>query len=182
MYIKYALLILCSLLADFLNLFLAPIVALFASEEGWLPSYLSWFQTPDTSLDGDGGYQALHRPFKVETKSYHRWWNRTRWMYRNSMYGFAIDVLGIKTLPSDLYVCDGSERISNRPLQNGLVRRYLYRDGKLIAFQWYYIKAWSDTRCIRINLGWKLWDYKKDSPTNCQIVFSPTPMMGYSIV
>lgn len=175
--VKYVSLVMISLLADLLNFFLAPIVSLFANQVGWLPNWLSWFQTPDNSLDGDGGWQYEHRPYKTEDKFWHRWWNRTRWLHRNSMYGFAINVLGVTSLPTDQLMVVGDPRVSNRPLFAGLVKRYLLRDNKVIAFQWYYVKPWSEAMCIRINFGWKLWDASTDKH---QLVFSPSFTMGYS--
>lgn len=180
MYPRYLLLVIISITSDLLNYFLAPIVVLFASEDGWLPSWLSWLQTPDNSLDGDNGWKQEHRPFLIEDSKFKQWWNRTRWLYRNSMYGFAIDVLGAKTLPTDTIQIIGDVNVSNRPLHNGLVKRYIIRDGKPIYFQFYYVKAWSEIRCIRINLGWKLWSFQQDKATNCQLTFSPNPFMGYS--
>lgn len=176
MYLYYILLVLCSLLADLLNFFLAPAVVLFASDQGWLPKWLSWFQTPDNSLDGDSGWKNEHRPFKVEDSAIKQWWNRTRWLHRNSMYGFAIGVLGTSIKPGDVLEITGNPKVSNRPLQEGLVVRHVIRNGKTIYFQWYYVKAWSDTYCIRINLGWKLWGFAKG---NCQLVHSPSFTMGY---
>ena len=179
MYAKYALMVLCSLLASVLNYPLAPLAVLFASEDGWLPKWLWWFQTPDNSLDGDGGWKEEHRRFKVEDRPWKRWYNRTTWLYRNPMYGFAIDVLGAKCLATDLIKVIGDPQVSNRPIHSGLVRRELYRMGVLTYFQWYYVRQWSDTRCIRINLGWKLWgDATKGR--NCQLTFSPSPFMGIS--
>lgn len=166
MILRYVLSVMASLLADFLNLFLAPLVVLFASKEGWLPRWLWWFQTPDNSLDGDKGWKARVKSGYI---------SRVRWLWRNSMYGFAISVLGVKCRSTDRIGTEGNPKISNRPLVEGLVVRKVYRDSKVIYFQWYYVKAWSSTRCIRINLGWKLWG---DSPTG-QLVFSPNPCMGY---
>jgi hypothetical protein len=180
MYLRYAALVVVSILADLLNYALAPVAVLFASDDGWLPRWLSWLQTPDNSLDGDGGWRTEHRPYLVEDSKAHRWWNRTRWLYRNSMYGFAIDVLGAKTLPTDTLAIEGDQAVSNRPLHNGLVRRYIVRDGKVIYFQWYFVRAWSATRCVRINLGWKLWSFRPGEAINCQLVFSPSPFMGHS--
>jgi len=177
MTLKYICLVLISLIADILNYFLAPIVVLFASQEGWLPRWFSWFQTPDNSLDGDNGWQLENRPFKVEDSSFKKYINRVAWLYRNSVYGFAISVLGIKILPTDRILTVGNPKVSNRPLVEGLVKRYLYRDSKVIAFQWYYVISWSPTRCVRLNFGWKLWG---NTPTG-QLVFSPSVTMGYSL-
>jgi hypothetical protein len=179
--VKYICLIVLSILADILNLIVAPIVVLFSNERGWLPSQLSWFQTPDNPLDGDTGWKTEHRPFLVESSKFKRYINRVFWLYRNSMYGFAIDVLGAKVLPTDTFEILGSPKVSNRPLYNGLVIRKITRDGSLKYFQIYYIKSWSPTRCVRINIGWKLWGVVPGSSSTCQIVFSPNPFMGYSI-
>jgi hypothetical protein len=179
MYILYAMLVIVSLTADFLNLFLAPAAALFASESGWLPRWLWWFQTPDNSLDGDEGWKAEHRPFMIEDSKVKRWWNRTRWMHRNSMYGFAIGVLGYTVQEGDIYSAEGSESVGNRPLHNGLVKRkFVTKDGEEY-WQCYYVKAWSKTKCIRINLGWKLWGNPQPGK-QCAFVFSVNPFMGYS--
>ena len=175
-YLKYAVLVICAQLADLLNYFIAPVAVLFASKEGWLPRWLNWFQTPDASLDGDQGWIVEHRPFKAETNAFKRWVNRTGWLYRNSTYGFAIGVLGAKLSAEDVIEVDGDTKVSNRPLFNGLVIRRVRRNGKVVYFQWYYVKAWSKTRCLRVNIGWKLWG---DAPSG-QLVFSPNPFMGYA--
>jgi hypothetical protein len=177
-YLKYLIFIIIEKLADILNLFAAPFVAPFASEAGWLPWYLSAFGTPDNTLDGDEGWKNEHRPFKVEDTKKKRWWNRTRWMHRNSMYGLAIDVLGYKFQPGDVLEVTGNPAVSNRPLLNGLVIRKVRRDGKVVAFQWYYVRAWTKTKCLRVNIGWKLWAF----PGRCQVVFSVNPVMGYSLI
>lgn len=172
----YLALVMCSLIAKVLNLVAAPFVSLFANAAGWLPDWLSWFQTPDNSLDGDKGWKTSNRPYLVEDSKFKRWWNRTRWLLRNSTYGFAIDVLGAKLLSTDVVVVRGNPKVSNRPLVQGLVVRTVRRNGKLKYFQWYYVKAWSSTKCIRINIGWKLWGNRPSG----QLVFSPSFTMGYT--
>lgn len=180
LYIKYVVLVVVNLVASFMNYFLAPIVVLFASSDGWLPHYLWWFQTPDNSLDGDGGWKTIHRRFKIEDKKWKQWYNRTTWLYRNSMYGFAISVLGAKTISTDSLVVEGDIETSNRPIHSGLVKRFVVRDGKVVFFQYYFVKQYSTTRCIRLNIGWKLWSFKVGENINCQFTFSPNPFMGIS--
>lgn len=68
--------------------FLAP---LFASQEGWLPRWLSWIGTFDASLDA--GWKDGY--FTKGTKPWSLWWARVRWLMRNPAYGFAYQVLGI---------------------------------------------------------------------------------------
>jgi hypothetical protein len=180
MYLRYAGLVLLSLMASVLNLGLAPLAVPFATADGWLPHWLWWLQTPDNPLDGDGGWKEEHRRFKIEDKHWKRWYNRTTWLYRNPMYGFAIDVLGARVRATDTIVVTGDTLTSNRPIHDGLVRRTVLRDGVPIYFQWYCVKRWGTTmRCLRINLGWKLWG-PSGIARNCQLTFSPNPFMGLS--
>lgn len=176
MYAKWFLLVIVDLTVSFLNFFLAPVVVLFANDAGFLPTWLSWFQTPDDSLDHDYGDKC----FPGLQTGWRRWYSRVAWLYRNSMYGFAINVLGASTRKTDILVFLGDPLTSNRPIHSGLAKWALYRDGKQIYFQWYYVRQWSATRCIRINLGWKLWGFEEGESTPCQLVFSPNPLMGLS--
>ncbi len=72
----------------FFNLFVNWWAALFANEQGWLPNWLKWAQTFDASLDTG----IIENKFK---KSKSLWFDRTRWLYRNSSYGWSYYVLGI---------------------------------------------------------------------------------------
>lgn len=163
-----------------INFPLAPIVVLFANEEGWLPKWLWWFQTPDYSLDGDGGWRREHMPFKFESNKFQRWVNRWRWLWRNATYGFSYNVKGFKIKPNYVYWSIGDEKVSNRPLCEGLVKRYLINGDGRKYFQWYYVKAWSKKRCWRINIGWKLWG-KLEPGKQIQYVCSPSPLNSYAV-
>jgi len=44
-------------------------------------SFLTWFQTPDNSLDGDQTFRAEHNPC---------WWSKVQWLWRNPFYGFDV--------------------------------------------------------------------------------------------
>lgn len=54
--LKWAALIVPSLFMAVFARLLCPVLPLFASEDGWLPSWLWWFQTPFDCLDGDDGH------------------------------------------------------------------------------------------------------------------------------
>jgi len=184
-YIKWFLLLIVNLFANyFINYPLAPLVVLFADDKGWLPSWLCWFQTPDNSLDGDHGWRTENMPYLKESNRYQRWVNRFSWLHRNALYGFSEQVLGVKylVLCQSLFVI-GDPLVGNGPPgKSGFVRRYLYQNGKLIAFQWYYIrqfKCWPD-KCLRINAGWKLWSWTGTGTGSAQFVFSPSPFMHFS--
>jgi len=95
--ILYPFYVVINLLGTVLTFPLAFILALLKSDQnGWLDNgtkwgvgprlfkWLSWFQTPDNSLDGDAGWQA---------KNSHSWWSRVQWLWRNPFYGFAVKYL-----------------------------------------------------------------------------------------
>lgn len=171
------------LAASLLNFPLAPLVVLFASDSGWLPKWLWWFQTDDNSLDGDAGWKEEHRPFKLEDTLFKRWWNRFHWLYRNSMYGFSNSVLGGRLLPTDKLITEGDVLTANNHAHSGMLRYFIEREGKRIYWQTYYVRQWGNSaKCIRLNLGWKLWNFKEGDPTSDmqpQFVFSPNPLQKF---
>lgn len=182
-YIKWLLLTVCAIAMDIANLFLAPLAVPLASDDGWLPGWLSWLQTPDNSLDGDNGWRTEHllplNRHGTPLDPVRRYLKRVLWLYRNSMYGFAIDVLGARCDVGDRMLLKGDAITSNRPGHSGLVRRVLSRNHAPIYWQWYYVRQWgSSSRCIRINLGWKLWGFG-GSPAILQHVCSINPFMSF---
>ena len=96
-YFIYLLLVPINLIGTVLTFPLAFIVVIFKSDqEGWnyngtvwgvgprLFKWLSWFQTPDNSLNGDHAWEDKHS---------HSWWSRVQWLWRNPFYGFAVKYL-----------------------------------------------------------------------------------------
>ena len=96
-YILYPFLVILNLIGTVLTYPLAPILAILKSnQEGWclnatvwesgprLFKWLSWFQMPDNSLDGDQTFQKNHNKC---------WWSRVQWLWRNPFYGFAVKYL-----------------------------------------------------------------------------------------
>lgn len=168
-------------LAGLLNYPLAPIAVLF-QKDGWLPKWLWWMQTPDNSLDGDDGWKEKHVWLNPQCRP-EDWLltyiKRVLWLYRNSMYGLSIYVLGGHVQPRYQYEVEGDERTGNRPLVEGTVFRKVTNPDGSVYWQWYHVKAWNATMCIRINLGWKLWSVKKGDIAP-QLVLSANPFMGYS--
>ena len=83
---------------------LNPIIVLFADKDGWLPKWLSWYQTFDQSLDNTQEWVEEKWPsvaFKPsDSKIVHmikRYCQRVCWVYRNCAYGFAYYVCGFDT-------------------------------------------------------------------------------------
>lgn len=177
MYLRFILLTLIGWIVGIISIPLKPLIVLFANDSGWLPNWLAWAGTPDQPLAG----QIQDRPFPEHNTPFKRWWNYTVWLYRNSNYGFAETILGFTIEPGFVYSCEGNENVGNKPLVEGLVKRTLVSGGKTY-FQWYYIKAWGPKkyrRCIRINLGWKIWG-KILVGDKISIVCSPNPIQGWN--
>lgn len=162
-YLKWALLIVPSLFMAVVGRVLAPVLPLFASADGWLPSWLSWFQTPDNSLDGDAGHRERHPGMD--------WWStykrRVAWCWRNVAYGFDIDILGVEVRSTDKLVFEGDRDVGAKPPRSGWQWKQVKRDDKTIAWQLYVIQQYRiwPQRCLRVNLGWKLFDFE-DSVTD----------------
>src|SRR5574339_517542 len=73
-------------------------IAIFANSDGWLPSQLKWFQTFDAPLDA--GWRDGYRSYQQPVGPFSRFWQRTKWLYRNSAYGFSYWALGRKFDPA----------------------------------------------------------------------------------
>jgi hypothetical protein len=187
LYIKYGFMAVFSLVAKYFIAYpLTPFLVLFATGDDYptLPKWLDWFMTGDNSLDGDLPWRTEWRPFILEHDRLQRYINRCCWLWRNSLHNFQNDVMGVKLQGK---LCEniltiGDETIQNtQPGKSGLVKRYLRRDGEIAAFQWYYVRQWPwfPDRCIRINLGWKLWDYSGKAGVS-QFTFSPWIWNNYT--
>lgn len=158
MYLKWAALGPLSFLMAIVGRLLAPVLPFFVQEDGYLPKWLWWFQTPDNPCDGDSGHWERHPGTD--------WWStytrRVAWFWRNVGYGFDIDVLGLKELDGDTLEVVGDLETGTSPAHSGYVWRVLRRaDGTKTGFQLYAIFQWPfwKTRCLRVNLGWKIWNF-----------------------
>jgi hypothetical protein len=170
-YLKWALLVPGQIIITLLSLILAPVLPAFAND-GWLPKYLSWFQTPDNSLDGDAGWQ---NHFVGITNRYLR---QVLWLLRNPAYGFDRNVLGYKVKEFILPEIIGDNAVSNIPLHTGRVIRLYREQDKITCFQFYLIKSYNlfGLRCIRLHFGWKIWGAGKAGDIK-QLVCSVNPWM-----
>jgi hypothetical protein len=178
-YIKYIVLTIVQFIITWVSYVLAPFVTLFADKYANLPSWLYAFQTYDNTLDGDEGWIKEHRPFKIEDNKFKRWVNHTTWLWRNPAYGFDM-FFGADCKVDDFLATEGDRRTSDGPYHPGIHKWKVYRGDKLIAFQWYYVGDFNKTHCLRVNLGWKLWQVEGVAlkgrvleDTTCQLVFTP---------
>lgn len=155
-YVKWFLFLIPSLLMDVLGRLLAPVLPAFADESGYLPKWLWWFQTPDNALDGDRGHWERW-PKSGDFWTYVR---RVAWLLRNCAYGFNISVIGFKHKDGDRKEIYGDPDIGDKTGISGFCKWLVYRQGKLVAFQVYYVKHYKIFgvwKCVRAGFGWKVW-------------------------
>lgn len=173
--IIYILLVPVSLLLTLVAVILAPVLPLFATQQmGWcdnhsyqiigprLPSWLSWFMTPDNSLDGDATFERLNPP---------SYWSQVRWLWRNPAYSFELRYIdgnpvywkGDKTIKDNDHAKEGWLYVNSCGL-----------------FQFVYIKRLFNTnRCVYCNFGWNIRVLvddnvsSKPNPVQATFVFSP---------
>ena len=158
-FLWWAALLIPSLVMSIVGRLLAPGFPFFCYEQGWLPSWLSWFQTPDNSCDGDAG----HKERWPKDGPFWTYARRVAWLLRNVCYGFDMQVCGVEIDETDEITCAGNPDIGDQSGISGTCYREASRDGKKIAFQWYYVKHykfWTWNKCVRIGFGWKLWNKK----------------------
>ena len=156
-FLWWAMLLTPSLVMSIVGRLLAPVLPIFCDEQGWLPSWLSWFQTPDNSCDGDAG----HRERWPRDGLFWTYARRVAWLLRNVCYGFDIDVLGKWVSPDDTITIVGNPDIGDSSGISGVCYRELIHAGERTAFQWFYVRHYSFfglNKCVRIGFGWKLWN------------------------
>ena len=152
-YALYLLLVPLSLLLTLLAVLIAPVLPLLASnQEGWLdnhsswglgprlPTWLSWFQTPDNSLDGDATFQTMFPSGQ--------WWSQVHWLWRNPCYAFALRYL----MPEYITSVNGDKTIKDN--DNAKAGWCLVRANGL--FQFTLVAPIGFNRCVYVNLGWNV--------------------------
>lgn len=155
-YLKWILFLLIGVPFELFAKVLSPVLACFVGEDGYLPQWLYWFQTPDNSCDGDKG----HRERWPKDGVFWTWLRRTAWLFRNSAYGFNIVAIGFKWQAGDVKTVDGDPAVGDRSGVSGLCKWRIVRDGKAVAFQIYYVKHYrifGTWKCVRAGAGYKIW-------------------------
>ena len=172
-YLKWLALMPVSALFAVVGIVAAPILPFFVRKDTHrLPDWLAWFRTPDSDADGDAKHW-MRWPGLGKWATYKR---RVAWLWRNKGYGFDINVLGAKVRSSDDWIVKGDENASDTNGISGYCIRHVWRDGKHLAFQVYYIKHYTligRHACLRINLGWKLWGSRDYPKQYVGIFFNP---------
>lgn len=139
----------CSIAVTLFAMIFSPLLALFVSKDGYYPLWLDWFQTPDNPAVGDESFHKNQMSWTTSNYLYALFWQ-----LRNPAYGFD-SFLGHKLTSTEIKIF-GDKYTSNMPLHNGWVF-YKLNQNNITLWQLYIVIGWSQTRCFRVNLGWKLW-------------------------
>jgi hypothetical protein len=162
--ILYPFYVVASLVVTILAYVLSPILPAFA-KDGYLPGWLSWFQTPDNSLYGDNGWQRIHR-----INDYTSYAAQSAWIRRNPGQGFdmllraKIDLSAPVKVYGDLRVSDG----------------WTPKGGVLLVtgsgyFHLTIIVPIGNEKCLLSSHGWRLRGIAEGYPSEMckQFVFTP---------
>jgi hypothetical protein len=179
-YIKYLISIPVGLLVTLVAVILAPIMPIFATQqEGWndnhsywgvgprLPKWLTWFMTPDNSLDGDAAFEKLNPP---------SYWSKVKWLWRNPAYSFYLKYLNA---PYSVSVLGDPSIKDNDNAKSGWC--FVRANG---LFQYRLVLPIGFSRCIYCNFGWNVIGLAdpninpKPDPWQATYVFSPR-ISGY---
>jgi hypothetical protein len=174
-YALYFVFIPLNLLLTLIAVVLAPVLPMLATaQEGWLdnhakwgfgprlPTWLSWFQTPDNSLDGDATFEQLNGI---------SYWAKVKWLWRNPCYAFAIRYL------NNPYYTQVSGDKTIKDNDNAKAGWCLVHANGL--FQFTLVAPIGFSRCFYCNLGWNVRALVDDNvqpkpdPYQATFVFSP---------
>lgn len=181
-YVKFVLLAIIDLV---LTIFTVPLAALIipaftrAQPHGLKEYKWGWiWGTYDNPPQGDEGFVAKRAPFVGVTTGFKGYVNRAAWMIRNPLYGFA-KRCGLTWDDEYTIVITGNPNISDKYKIPGSMLAKLYDGKKLIGFEYYLVKPWSDTKDLRMRMGWKLTTDKVQQKGFAQFVCTANPFDGY---
>jgi hypothetical protein len=130
----------------------APLMVLFAGDDGRLPRLISWFGQEDNSLDGDEPWRdSTAHPLVNAMPRYIR---RILWLWRNPAQVFDA-LVSASVVAKDVTRVFGDESVSDQPYFKA---GYCYATvGKF--WMLYVCFPTFPGMCCRIYCGWKLMDF-----------------------
>jgi len=158
MYTRFLIYFLADFCINAVGYFINPLLPIIADSDGNLPSWLRWFQTYDSTLDGT-------EPRFIESTSWLRtdgvaknfictYILRVMWLYRNNAYGFAYSVLG-GTAPFRTLSEDGVNPSDRTPAIEGSYLRIFEDADATRYFQYKLVKDRGNGKCYETSIGWK---------------------------
>lgn len=159
----------------------APIIAAFTrwQPHGRQPYAWGWlWGTYDNPPQGDEGYVRQRSPFPCKVNGWRGYINRAWWMMRNPLYGFA-RMAALEYREDYDWRLLGTDGISDKDKRPGWYFARVYQCGKLRGFEFYGVFPWSESRNLRIRLGWKILTDKFRRQGFAQLVNTINPLDGY---
>lgn len=152
---RYLVYLVACLFMEAISVPLAFVLPLFA-HDAKLPGWLSWFQTPDNTLDGDDGWKTKHWQWRKRLPDlFCMYVGYMGWLLRNRAYGFKWSVLAATVDPKAIR-WEGDPTIKNRDhAKAGVLRVWMNP-------YWQYKRIWQifgSHRCVMLNFGWQLDNY-----------------------
>ena len=158
MYTRFLIYFILDITVNLIGYCINPFLPLFADSDGNLPSWLRWFQTYDSTLDGQ-------EPRFIESTSWLRDGNvaknfictyvlRVMWLFRNNSYGFAYSVLGAK-LPLVTLSEEGVNPSDRNPAIEGSYFTTFEDAEGVKYFQYKFVKDRGNGKCYEASIGWK---------------------------
>lgn len=139
---------------------------------GWL------WGTYDNPPQGDEGFVRKRAPFLGSTTGLKGYVNRVFWMMRNPLYGLAMRMALPYNKDANLII-KGNPDISDKYKIPGSYFVRMEVGGKLVGFEFYMVKPWSETKDLRMRLGWKMLTDKFEDRGFAQFVATANPFDGY---
>jgi hypothetical protein len=158
MYTRFLLYLIADITVNLIGYTLNPLLPLFADSEGNLPSYLRWFQTYDSTLDGKEprfiASTSWFRDGDVAKNALCTYILRVMWLYRNNAYGFAYSILGGKS-PFRTLSEDGVNPSDRAPAIEGSYFTVFEDTEGVQYFQYKFVKDRGNGKCYEASIGWK---------------------------
>jgi hypothetical protein len=184
-YLKWLLMVPVMLVISVLTFPLAFVLPFFAVQrEGWqnngnrwnlgwyLPTWLSWFQTPDNSLAGDYGWKTEHWQWRYKLPAPLRSYACVvGWLWRNPGYGVGVVRFDSAVPVTATY--SGNAAVNDSP---GVEGWCLVHAGGLFQLVW--VKRISAGKCVYCNLGWNIKGLINDPRNRYTATFAFSPRVS----
>lgn len=142
-----------------------PIILLFVSNTQYkLPALFRWWDCVDSYIGRDTSvYESICK------KGY---WARYTWLaFRNPINYFGYKVLGFQFDGTEMYFTYNPEEFDIGDTSKPGERKIELLKNEKVYYEFYLIKKWSQTKCLRIRIGWKIKDNMNAIGSWCQWVF-----------
>jgi len=157
MYTRFLIYFILDLTINLVGFTINPLLPIFADSEGNLPSWLRWFQTYDSTLDGQEprfiASTSWLRTDGVAKNFICTYILRVMWLYRNNAYGFAYSVLGC--IPIITISAEGTNPSDRAPAIEGSYFTVFEDADATRYFQYKLVKDRGNGKCYEASIGWK---------------------------